>query len=215
MTRVKDVIWSPTPDIVERANVTRFMRKHGIKDYDELLRRSVADTSWFWDAALQDLGVRWFRPYTKVQDRSKGFPWTRWFLDGKINIVANCLDPRDGRRPAIVWEGDDGSVRRGTYEEFRQQTARVAETLLALGVRKGDAVGIYMPMVPEIVAAFFGCLKIGAVAVPVFSAFGAPALAVRLQDSEAKVLFTADGVSRRGKKAPVKAEADLAVKECP
>ena len=212
MARVKDVIWSPTPEIVERANVTRFMRKHGIKDYDELVRRSNADTSWFWDAALRDLGVRWFRPYAQTQDSSRGFPWTRWFVGGKINIAANCHGALDR---AVVWEGDDGSVRTWDTSEFRRCVNQVANTLQSLGLRKGDAVGIYMPMVPEIVAAFFGCLTIGAIAVPVFSAFGAPALAARLQDSRAKVLFTADGVSRRGKKSPLKPEADLAVAQCP
>jgi acetyl-CoA synthetase len=212
---VRDVIWEPTPEIIERANVTRFMKKHSIRDYEELVRRSNADTSWFWDAALRDLGVRWTRPYTRVQDSSKGFAWTKWFVGGKTSIVANCLDPRDPKRPAIVWEGDDGAVRKWTYDELNRTVCRVADVLLAAGVRKGDAVGIYMPMVPEIVAAFFGCLKIGAVAVPVFSAFGAPALAVRLQDAGAKALFTADGVSRRGKKTPLKPEADLAVAQCP
>ncbi len=214
---MSDVLWRPAPEAVERANVTRFMRRHGIRDYDDLVRRSVEDTSWFWEAALQDLGVRWFRPCTRVQDASRGFAWTRWFIDGRISIVDNCIDRHAGRtgKTALVWEGDDGSVRRWDYPELALQVEAVARALRALGVGKGDAVGIYMPMVPEIVAAFFGCLKIGAVAVPVFSAFGAPALAVRLQDAEAKVLFTADGVSRRGKRTPLKPEADLAVAQCP
>jgi acetyl-CoA synthetase len=215
MDGVNDVIWSPTPEAIDRANVTRFMRRHGIGDYEELVRRCAADTSWFWDAALQDLGVRWSRPYTRVQDGSKGFAWTRWFVDGRLNIVANCLDPRDRTRPALIGEGDDGQARTWTYDELQRTVCQAANVLRSMGVKKGDAVGIYMPMVPEIVAAFFACLKIGAVAVPVFSAFGAPALAVRLQDAEAKVLFTADGVSRRGKKTPLKPEADQAVKECP
>jgi len=215
MDGVNDVIWTPSPETIERANVTRFMRRHSISTYEELVRRSTADTSWFWEAALQDLGVRWTRPYTRIQDGSKGFPWTRWFVDGRLNIVGNCLDPRDRRRPALIGEADDGAVRLWSYDDLDRAVCRVANTLLSAGVKKGDAVGIYMPMVPEIVAAFFGCLKIGAVAVPVFSAYGAPALAVRLQDSEAKVLFTADGVSRRGKQTPLKPEADLAVRECP
>jgi len=104
MDSVNDVIWTPSPEVVDRANVTRFMRRHSIGSYEELIRRTTADTSWFWEAALQDLGVRWSRPYTRIQDGSKGFPWTRWFVDGRLNIVANCLDPRDRRRPAIVWK---------------------------------------------------------------------------------------------------------------
>src|SRR4029079_16656753 len=131
------------------------------------------------------------------------------------NIVGNCLDPRDRRRSALIGEADDGAVRIWSYDDLNRTVCRVANTLLAAGVTRGDAVGLYMPMVPEIVAAFFGCLKIGAVVVPVFSAFGPTARAVRLQDAEAKVLITADGVSRRGKTAPLKPEADAAVRECP
>jgi len=212
---MKDLIWTPSPEAIDRANVTRFMRRHGIADYDSLLHRCASDTSWFWDAASKDLGVIWDRPYTAVQDSSKGFAWTRWFLDGKINIARNCIDRDRGDKPALIWESDDGRVDVWTYPTLRRTVNRAAAGLLKLGIRKGDAVGIYMPMVPEIVAVFFACLKIGAVAVPVFSAYGAPALAARLQDSGAKVLFTADGVSRRGKQSPLKPEADVAADQCP
>src|SRR6185436_18842998 len=213
MDGVNDVIWTPSPESVERANVTRFMRRHGIRDYDELVRRSTADTSWFWDAALKDLGVVWDRPYEKVQEG--GFPIASWFVGGKLNIVTNCIERGRGSKPAVVWAGDDGESAYWDYATLEKTVARIALGLRQTGLGKGDTVGIYMPMIPEIVAVFFACLKIGAVAVPVFSAYGAPALAVRLQDAEAKVLFTVDGVSRRGKKTPLKPEADLAVKECP
>jgi len=213
MDGVNDVIWTPSPESVERANVTRFMRRHGIRDYDELVRRSTADTSWFWDSALKDLGVVWDRPYEKVQQG--GFPIASWFVGGKLNIVTNCIERGRGSKPALVWAGDDGESAYWDYATLEMTVARIALGLRQAGLGKGDTVGIYMPMIPEIVAVFFACLKIGAVAVPVFSAYGAPALAVRLQDAEAKVLFTVDGVSRRGKKTPLKPEADLAVKECP
>ncbi|MBI4564229.1 MAG: AMP-binding protein [Planctomycetes bacterium] len=215
---MNDLIWTPSPETIERANVTRFMRRHGIRDYDELIHRSTADIAWFWDAALRDLGIEWYEPYRQVLDRSKGIEWTSWFLGGRINIVHNCLDrhvPRLASRTALIWEGDDGAVRTWTYGELHAMAGRVAAYLRARGLRPGDAVGIYMPMTPEIVAVFFGCLKAGAVAVPVFSAFAAPALAVRLKDAEAKILFTADGVSRRGKKTPLKPEADLAAADVP
>ena len=212
---MSEVIWRPSPEAVERARVTRFMRRHGIADYRELLRRSAEDTSWFWQSALEDLGVVWDKPYEVVQDGSRGFPWTRWFVGGRLNIVSNSVDRHRGSRTALVWEGDDGTSRRWSRDELRAEVGRVASALRALGVRPGDAVGIYMPMIPEIVAAFFGCLKVGAVAVPVFSAFGSKALAVRLQDAEARVLFTVDGVSRRGKTSVLKPEADAAVLECP
>ena len=212
---MSDFIWRPTPEAIEQARVTRFMRRHGIADVRELVRRSTADTDWFWRAALDDLGVSWDRPYDVLQDSSRGFPWTRWFTGGRLNIVTNSVDRHRGPKPALLWEGDDGSRRAWSRDELRAEVNRVASALRALGVKPGDAVGLYMPMVPEIVAAFFGCLKIGAVVVPVFSAFGSKALAVRLQDAEAKVLFTADGVSRRGKTSALKPDADAAVRECP
>ena len=212
---MSDVIWRPSPEAVEKARVTRFMRKHGVADYRALVSRAAADTDWFWSAALEDLGVTWDQPYEVLQDGSRGFPWTRWFVGGRLNIVRNGVDRNRGPRPAVLWEGDDGTSRVWTRDELRAEVGRVAGALRALGVRPGDAVGLYMPMVPEIVAAFFGCLKAGAVVVPVFSAFGSKALAVRLQDAGAKVLFTADGVSRRGKTSPLKPEADAAVAECP
>jgi len=212
---VKDVLWTPTADVIARANVTRFMTRHGIRDYEDLIRRCAQDTSWFWSAALEDLGVVWDRPYRQVQDSSRGFAWTRWFLDGRLNIVRNCIDRDRGTTPALIWESDDGGTATWDYPTLRRTVCRISNALRELGVGKGDSVGIYLPMIPEIVAIFFACLKIGAIAVPVFSAFGAPALASRLQDSKVQVLFTADGVSRRGKRTPLKPEADLAVAECP
>jgi acetyl-CoA synthetase len=212
---VSGFVWTPPPDLVERANVSRFMRAHGIPTVAELRRRSVADTSWFWKAALEDLGVEWDAPFRAVQDRSRGFPWTRWFPGGRLNLARNCLDRGGPADPAVIWEGDDGAAAVWDRARLRRESSRIASALRRLGVGPGDAVGLYLPMIPELVAAFFACLKIGAVAVPVFSAYAAPALAARLRDSGAKVLLTADGVSRRGKRSPLKPEADLAAAECP
>jgi acetyl-CoA synthetase len=212
---MSDIVWRPTPARIESANVTRLMSRHRIADVGELLRRSTTDTDWFWPAAMEDLGVVWDVPYHTVQDASRGLPWTRWFVGGRLNIATNTVDRRRGPEPALIWEGDDGTSRTWSRDELHAEAGRVASALRALGIGLGDAVGIYMPMVPEIVAAFFGCLKIGATAVPVFSAFGPRALAVRLQDAQAKLLFTADGVSRRGKVSRLKPEADAALADCP
>src|SRR5688572_4182214 len=215
---MSDFLWAPRPEAVAAANITRFMKAHRIATLPDLHRRSVADVEWFWDAALKDLGVEWYQPYRQVLDKSKGMEWASWFLDGKLNVVHNCIDrhvEKLGAKAALIWEGDDGGSRTVTYSQLDGMIQRLAAWMRRQGVKPGDAVGIYMPMVPEIVAAFFACLKIGAVVVPVFSAFAAPALAVRLADAEAKILFTADGVSRRGKKSPLKPEADAAVSQVP
>ncbi len=216
---MEGIIWQPTAEMVEQANVTRFMRAHGIADHAALIRRSVENIEWFWDAALEDLGISWQRPYARILDTSAGVAWAKWFVGGQTSIVANCIDRHLerglGSRVAVIWEGDDGAVRKYTYEEISHRTCQVANALRSMGVGKGDAVGLYMPMVPEIVPVFFGCLKIGAVVIPIFSGFGPAALASRLDDAKAKVLFTADGSYRRGKEIAIKHQADEAAAKVP
>lgn len=216
---MSEIIWKPYGDYLTKSNIRRFMDKNGIKTYEELIKRSTSDVEWFWDACLKDLGVEWYTPYEKVMDMSKGFPWTKWFIGGKINIAHNCLDRhiRDGKgdKLALIWEGDDGAVRRLTYRDIYNESNRLANALKKEGIKKGDTVGIYMPMVPEISIVMFACFKIGAAAIPVFSGFGHMALATRLEDAEAKILFTADGGLRRGKQTIVKTEADKALEKVP
>ena len=218
MSMKDEIIWRPTEDQSASANVRRFMDRHGITRYDELVSRSVADIRWFWEACLNDLGVEWYQPYTAVLDDSRGFPWCRWFLSGKINLVRNCLDRHVQTRPdqvAIFWESDDGQTRAVTYRELHSQVCRIAAGMQELGIKRGDTVGIYMPMVPEIVTALLAAWKVGAVVVPVFAGFGPEALAVRLRDSDARLLFTADGSYRRGKPVRTKEAADQAFQSVP
>jgi acetyl-CoA synthetase len=203
---------------VERANVTRLMRAHGLGSYDELISRSRQDVEWFWDAVVKDLGIEFFDPYAKVLDVSKGIPWATWFTGGSVNLAHNCVDRWAERTPdhvAIVWEGEEGAVRRVTYAELREMADRLANGLRSLGVETGDRVGIFMPMAPETVAATLACAKLGAVYLPIFSGFAADAVAVRLQDADAKVLITADGTLRRGRVVPMKETADEAVAMSP
>ncbi len=212
------VVWQPSPECLARANLRRFMEKSGVNDYRELIRLSTRDIVWFWSSALKDLGVDWYQPYSCLLDDSRGLPWCRWFDGGKINVVHNCVDRHAKIRPgqdAIVWEGDDGEVRRLTYSQLEIEVSRLAGALRALGVGTGEAVGLYMPMVPEIAAAFFAVLKIGATVVPVFSAYGPEALAVRLQEARVTVLLTADGCFRRGRSIPIKPLADAALRSVP
>jgi acetyl-CoA synthetase len=213
---VQDVVWSPSPEYVERANVTRFMRTHGIDSYDELVSRSVSDVEWFWDAVVRDLGISFLTPYEHVLDTSRGVEWARWFVGGRTNVAHQCVDVWADRTPesvAVVWEGEDGDVRRVTYRELRELTDRLAHGLRSIGVRQRDAVGIFMPMAIETVAAVMACSKIGAIWVPIFSGFGPEAVAARLADAGAKVLITADGSRRRGATVPMKQVADRAADE--
>ncbi len=213
-----DVIWEPYGDYLEKSNIRRFMDKHGIKTYKELVARSTQDIRWFWEEALTDLNVEWYKPYDNILDMKKGIQWAKWFCGGKTNIVLNCVDRHVKENPdkeCLVHEGDDGAVTSLTYGQMDKMICKAANALKSLGVKKGDTVSIYMPMVPEIVAAYFASLKIGAVVIPVFSGFGQAALSVRLDDAKVKVLFTADGSSRRGKLFPIKPEADRALENAP
>lgn len=222
-TTLTDVIWQPKGEYLE-CRAADFIKKHDLKDWKGLIKRSTDDIEWFWNAALDYMGVRFNRKYDRVLDMSKGMEWAQWFVGGELNIYDNCIDwhlkkgQKEGVRTsvgadhqAVIWEGEDGKIRKLTYGELDEMASRTAGLLQRLGVGKGDAVGMYMPMVPEVVAVLLACFKIGAVAVPVFSGFGVEALRSRLEDSEAKVLFTADGGSRRGKLIPIKENADKAV----
>jgi acetyl-CoA synthetase len=217
---VTDLAWEPTPEYVERANVTRLMRRHGIDSIAELRRRSTEDVEWYWDAAVQDLGIEFATPYERVLDLSRGKPWATWFEGGRVNLVHNCVDrwaDRDDTRDrvALIGESETGDVRSFTFGELGAEVDRVAAGLAEAGVAKGDAVGVFMPMVPEAVIAAYAIAKLGAIYMPIFSGFAPSAVAARLQDAGAKVLMTADGTWRRGKHGLMKAAADEAVAESP
>jgi len=214
-----DFIWEPTPDHIESANVTRLMRKHGIDDFHALVKRSQDDIEWYWNAAIEDLGIDFSTPYEQLLDTSEGIAFAKWFVGGRINLVYNTVDRHaasaTAARPALIWEGEDGETRTITYRELAVEVNKVANGLAELGVGLGDTVGVYMPMVPEAVIAAYACAKIGAIYLPIFSGFGAPAVATRLNDAGAKLLFTADGFYRRGQRVDMKPVADEAVAQSP
>jgi acetyl-CoA synthetase len=215
---MSDFVWTPTSDYIDNANVTRLMRRHGIADYWELVARSQQDIEWWWDAAVNDLGIDFFEPYERILDSSGGPQWSKWFVGSKVNLAHNCVFRHGATNPdslAVKWEGEDGATRSVSYGELAQDVSSVAAALDSFGVGEGDAVGVFMPMIPEAVVAAYACAAIGAIYLPIFSGFGAPAIAARLNDSKAKVLFTADGFWRRGQRVPMKATADEAVAESP
>jgi len=214
-----DIAWVPTRDYIERSRLGSFMARHGIRDLQELHHRSTTDLEWFWSAVFDDLGIEFYQRPSRIVDTSRGIPWTRWCVDGQLNIVHNCLDKWIGTpaeaRDALRWEGEEGSTRTLTYRQLFDDVNRCANALRELGVQRGDRIALFMPMCPELIAAFFATIKLGAVILPLFSGYGADAVATRLRDAEASVLFTADGFWRRGQPVAMKAVADEACEHCP
>ena len=213
-----EIVWRPTDEVLERANIVRFMRRHGFDDYRAFQQRSQDDPEWFWPAAVEDMGLEFSTPWERVVDDSRGPEWATWFVGGRLSIAENCVHRWARSRPdavGAVFAGEDGTRREVTFAELSAEVTRLAEGLASLGVRAGDAVATYLPMSPEVAIASHACAHIGAIQVPIFSGFAAPAVAARLQDSEAKVVITADGSLRRGRELPMKEVVDEALAQSP
>jgi acetyl-CoA synthetase len=199
---MSEFVWSPTRERFEHANVVRLWRKLGCESYSELHRMSVEDPERFWPAVIEDLDLEFARRWDQVLDESDGIEWAKWFVGGRLNVATNCVHRWAARRPdavGAVFLGEDGERRACTYRELSDHTTRLAEALVELRVEPGDRVAIYMPMCPEVAVAAHACAHVGAVQVPVFSGFAAPAVRQRLEASEAKVVICADGSFRRGR----------------
>ncbi|MDP7215883.1 MAG: acetate--CoA ligase, partial [Rhodospirillales bacterium] len=187
--------------------------------YLQMYQRSIEDPEGFW--AEHGQRIDWIRPYTKIKEANFTIPDVsiKWFYDGTLNASFNCLDrhlDKRGDRTAILWEGDQpGTERTLTYRELHEQVCRLANALKAQGIKKGDVVTVYMPMVPEAVVAMQACNRIGAIHSVVFGGFSPDALAGRIRDCESNCLVTADGGRRGTKKIPLKANADKALENCP
>jgi acetyl-CoA synthetase len=210
-------IWEPSPSFIERTNIYRFMRRLGFSSRDEFLRFSRDKPEAFWDQLGKEIDIEWFAPYEKVMDASRGVEWAQWFTKGKLNIAWNCLD-RHARGPAAnriacIGESEDGAHRSLTFAGLYAQSSRLAHAMERLGLAKGDRVALYLPTIPEVVVILYACFKLGLIVVPIFSGFGPAACSTRLEDSGARILFTADAAVRRGKILDIKIKADQALEK--
>jgi acetyl-CoA synthetase len=228
MLGTDESVWRPSAEWIERAHVTRLMRKLGYvvdaqdpagveRNVRAFVEQSGRDIEWFWHAALSDMGMWWDQPYHTLLDTSRGPAWADWFIGGRTNIVSNCLD-RHARGPladkcALIAESEDAAVRRWSFAELDREVCRLANGMAALGVQPGDRVACYMPMVGEVVMAMLATQKLGAIFIPIFSGYAPKAVRERLADAEVKLVFTANASLRRGKAFALKAELDQALHE--
>ena len=201
----EDRVFEPSAEFVARA----------VETDPAIYERAAADPEAFWVEQAERL--EWIEPWHTVSEWKP--PWAKWFLGGKLNVSANCLDRHvragGGDKVAYFWQGEPGEERTLTYRDLYEEVCRFANALRELGVRKGDRVAIYMGMVPELPVAMLACARIGAPHSVVFGGFSAAALTDRINDAEAKVLITMDGSYRRGAVVPLKANADAAVEGSP
>ncbi len=202
---MSDDVYDPPADLAAHANVTA-------ADAERLRAEADADLDAFWLARARELD--WEREPTRGYDGTE-HPFVTWFADGRLNVATNCVDRHVanglGDKPALLWEGEPGDERRLTYADLQQQVAQAAHALTALGVRAGDVVVVYLPVLVETVVVMLACARIGALHSMVFGGFSAEALRYRVTDGRAKVVVTTDGQYRRGKAVAVKENADAAV----
>lgn len=220
MAKPDPYLWRPEQHAWTRnSHVARFMERHGFADFEALRTRAASDTEWFWQAALDDMGLQWQRPFKKLRDDSGGFPWTKWFVGGRINITATCIDRHvacgHGDETALFYEPDSDKPnerRRVTFAELSAAVDQCAAAMTKAGIKPGDSVALYAPMRVETAVVMFATFKIGAIFVPVFCGFGEQALVDRMEFSGAKLLFAAKTLHRRGKAIDSGAIAEAAAK---
>ncbi len=218
MRRVTEIVWRPDAATAAHANVSRLLARAGVADYPTLVKRSAEEPEWFWPLLVEDLGLEFAEPWRQVLDASRGPEWATWFVGGKVSIPHNCVHRWAATAPeraAAVGLGEDGSRSVVTFAQLSRDVTRLAERLAALGVGPGDRVAIFLPMSPEVAVASHAIAHLGAVQVPIFSGFAAPAVAQRLQASEAKAVITQVSSSRRGKPIPMLEILEEARRESP
>lgn len=211
-----DMVWHADDDRAKNSQLQRFLDRWDLASFDELMERSTQDIEWFTGAVCEFLDIRFSVPPTAAVDLSPGLRRPVWCPGGRLNISVSCLDrwlesPDTAARTALIAEREDGSCRQLSYAELAAEVNRCTNALRSLGLEAGDRIGLYLPMSVEIVVALLAIVRLGGVALPLFSGFGAGAVTQRLADAGARCLITADGAPRRGTTIPLKPTADEAL----
>ncbi len=210
-----ETVWRPDPEQAASTHTARFMKRHGIAEFGDLVERSVSDPEWFWPAAIEYLGIPFDSEWTSVRDTSRGHPWATWFNGAGFNMSKACVDrwaDEDPGRVALRSQKEPGETRQLTFGELRNEVSRLAGALKESGVGRGDAVAVYLPMSQEAVIALLAVARLGAIFIPVFSGYGAEAVATRLDNPRPEAIICANGFFRRGSLIEMKEIADEAIK---
>ncbi len=206
----------PSEEQIKNSNIQSFMNKHEISSLTELLHKAKTNLDWFWNAVNEDIGIVWDKKYDKISDFSKGYPWAKWFVGGKTNIIKSSVEKFSKKTPekiAYYFISEDYSTSKLSYRDLEININKLANGMKSLGVKKGDVVAIYMPMIKESIIAILACAKIGAIQTVIFSGYSSESLKIRLQDCNAKILFVSDGYQRKGKQISQKPAVVDAIKD--
>lgn len=209
-----DIAWTPDAETRSSSNTARFMARHGITGYDELQQRASEDPEWFWPAVVEFLGLPFDKPWTAVRDTSRGHPWATWFVGASFNMSRACVDrwaDETPERVALLSKKESGETQSLSFGELRDEVGSLAGALRKLGVSRGDAVAVYLPMSSEAVVSLLAVARLGAIFIPVFSGYGSEAVAARLEDPKPAVLICANGFTRRDNSIAMKEIADHAM----
>ena len=190
------------------------MKKHNISSLDELSIKSKNNLEWFWESVDKDIGIIWDEPYTKTLDMSNGIAWSKWFVNGKTNIYKSSVEKFAKQTPnkiAYHFISENGIETKLSYFELDSKVSKLANGLKSLGIKKGDIIAIYLPMIEEAIVSILAAAKIGAIQTIIFSGYSSESLQIRLQDCHAKILLTSDGFNRKGKNVSQKTTIESAI----
>lgn len=207
--------WEPTEQVKAASRLSGFLAEQGLADLSELRVKADADPAWLWNAVFRHFELPFETPYDQVLSLEDGIERPRWCIGGRTNLTLACIDRHRGRiapdQAAVVWSGEDGAAKSLSYAALGEQVQRFASLLDERGVKPGDVVGLFMPMLPEAVIAFMGVIRVGAIVLPLFSGYGPASVAERLKAAGARAVVTVSAAYRRGKLAPMKPVIDEAV----
>lgn len=213
-----DVLMAEKRTFAPSAEFSKHAHIKSMQEYERLYKRSIEDPEGFW-AEMAEKNLTWFKKWDKVLEYDFNKPFIKWFQGGKLNASYNCLDRHlnspTRNKAAIIWEADDGSYKTYTYQQLSYEVNRFANVLKKHGIKKGDRVTIYLPMIPELAISMLACARIGAIHSIVFGGFSSQALRDRINDCGSSLIVTADEGIRGGRKVPLKTNTDQAISECP
>ncbi len=190
------------------------MKKHNISSLDELSKKAKNDVEWFWQSVDKDIGIVWDVPYEKTLDTSKGIAWSKWFVNGKTNIYKSSVEKFTKQNPqkiAYYFVSEDGGTSEISYSQLDIKVSKLANAMKSIGVKKGDVIAIYLPMIEEAIITILAASKIGAIQTVIFSGYSSESLHIRLDDCKAKILFVSDGFYRKGKPISQKKSVESAI----